>query len=35
LQLSKPYGSDYWNPDEQYRIIKETLDQIELADELG
>lgn len=35
LQLPKPYGSDDWNADDEHRIIKETLDQIELADKLG
>jgi len=35
LQLPKPYGKDDWDPDAEHRIVKEALDQIELADRLG
>jgi len=35
LQLPKPYDRDTWNPDDEHRIYKETLEQIELADRLG
>jgi alkanesulfonate monooxygenase SsuD/methylene tetrahydromethanopterin reductase-like flavin-dependent oxidoreductase (luciferase family) len=35
LQLPKPYDSDTWDPDDERRIIKEMLEQVELADRLG
>jgi alkanesulfonate monooxygenase SsuD/methylene tetrahydromethanopterin reductase-like flavin-dependent oxidoreductase (luciferase family) len=35
LQLPKPYERDTWDPDDERRIIKEMLDQVELADQLG
>ena len=35
LQLPKPYGSDDWDPEDDYRLFHEALDQIELADSLG
>jgi alkanesulfonate monooxygenase SsuD/methylene tetrahydromethanopterin reductase-like flavin-dependent oxidoreductase (luciferase family) len=35
LQLPKPYDKETWNPDDEHRIYKETLEQIELADRLG
>jgi alkanesulfonate monooxygenase SsuD/methylene tetrahydromethanopterin reductase-like flavin-dependent oxidoreductase (luciferase family) len=35
LQLPKPYGRETWNADDEHRIYKETLEQIELADRLG
>ncbi|MGE0545209.1 MAG: LLM class flavin-dependent oxidoreductase [Dehalococcoidia bacterium] len=35
LQLPKPYDKDTWNPEDEHRIYKETLEQIELADKLG
>lgn len=35
LQLPRPYDKDTWNPDDEHRIYKETLEQIELADKLG
>jgi alkanesulfonate monooxygenase SsuD/methylene tetrahydromethanopterin reductase-like flavin-dependent oxidoreductase (luciferase family) len=35
LQLPKPYDADQWHPDQEHRIVKEALEQIELADRLG
>jgi len=35
LQLPKPYDADQWFPDQEHRIVKEALEQIELADKLG
>ncbi|HEY7269891.1 MAG TPA: LLM class flavin-dependent oxidoreductase, partial [Dehalococcoidia bacterium] len=35
LQLPKPYGSDTWDPEQEHRIYKDALEQIELADKLG
>jgi hypothetical protein len=35
LQLPKPYDKDTWNPDDEHRIVKEALEQVELADRLG
>ena len=35
LQLPKPYDSDQWDPDQEHRIFKDALDQIELADQPG
>lgn len=35
LQLPKPLDNDQWDPDDERRIIKEALDQIEFADRLG
>ncbi len=35
LQLPKPYGQEDWDPDDEHRIVKEALEQIELADQLG
>ena len=35
LQLPKPADADTWDPDAEYRIFHEMLDQVELADSLG
>ncbi|MDP6606737.1 MAG: LLM class flavin-dependent oxidoreductase [Dehalococcoidia bacterium] len=35
LQLPKPYGADGWDPEDEHRIYKDALEQIELADSLG
>ncbi len=35
LQLPKPYDADQWHDDQEHRIVKEALEQIELADKLG
>ena len=35
LQLPKPYGADQWDPEDEHRIYKDALEQIELADSLG
>lgn len=35
LQLPKPYDKDTWNPEDEHCIVKEALEQIELADRLG
>jgi alkanesulfonate monooxygenase SsuD/methylene tetrahydromethanopterin reductase-like flavin-dependent oxidoreductase (luciferase family) len=35
LQLPKPYDAEQWHPDQEHRIVKEALEQIELADKLG
>ncbi len=35
LQLPKQYGEETWDPEAEHRVIKEALDQIELADKLG
>jgi alkanesulfonate monooxygenase SsuD/methylene tetrahydromethanopterin reductase-like flavin-dependent oxidoreductase (luciferase family) len=35
LQLPKPLDSEQWHPDDEYRLIQETLEQIEFADKLG
>jgi alkanesulfonate monooxygenase SsuD/methylene tetrahydromethanopterin reductase-like flavin-dependent oxidoreductase (luciferase family) len=35
LQLPKPYGAQQWNEDDEYRIVQEALEQVELADQLG
>ncbi len=35
LQLPKPLDNDQWDPDDEHRIIQETLEQIEFADKLG
>jgi alkanesulfonate monooxygenase SsuD/methylene tetrahydromethanopterin reductase-like flavin-dependent oxidoreductase (luciferase family) len=35
LQLPRPADKDQWNPDDEHRIVQETLDQIEFADKLG
>ncbi len=35
LQLPKPYDNDTWDPDDERRIIREMLEQVELADRLG
>jgi alkanesulfonate monooxygenase SsuD/methylene tetrahydromethanopterin reductase-like flavin-dependent oxidoreductase (luciferase family) len=35
LQLPKPLDSDQWHPDDEYRLVQETLEQIEFADKLG
>jgi alkanesulfonate monooxygenase SsuD/methylene tetrahydromethanopterin reductase-like flavin-dependent oxidoreductase (luciferase family) len=34
-QLPKPYDADDWPPDAEHKLLKEALDQIELADQLG
>ena len=35
LQLPKPYGAEDWDPEDEHRIYKDALAQIELADSLG
>ena len=35
LQLPKPLDSDQWHPDDERRLVMETLEQIEFADKLG
>jgi alkanesulfonate monooxygenase SsuD/methylene tetrahydromethanopterin reductase-like flavin-dependent oxidoreductase (luciferase family) len=35
LQLPRPADKDQWNPDDEQRIVQETLEQIEFADKLG
>ena len=35
LQLPKPLDSDQWHPDDERRLVLETLKQIEFADKLG
>ena len=35
LQLPKPYDRDTWDPDDERRIIKEMIEQVEFADRLG
>jgi alkanesulfonate monooxygenase SsuD/methylene tetrahydromethanopterin reductase-like flavin-dependent oxidoreductase (luciferase family) len=35
LQLPKPYDKETWGPDDEHRIYKEALEQVELADKLG
>ncbi|MGE0541794.1 MAG: LLM class flavin-dependent oxidoreductase [Dehalococcoidia bacterium] len=35
LQLPKPYDRDTWHPDDERRIIKEMIEQVEFADRLG
>ncbi|MCH8970128.1 MAG: LLM class flavin-dependent oxidoreductase, partial [Planctomycetes bacterium] len=34
-QLPKPYDADDWDPDQEHRLFKDALDQLELADKLG
>src|SRR3989441_7288384 len=34
-QLPKPYGKDQWDPEQEHRLLKNALDQVELADSLG
>jgi alkanesulfonate monooxygenase SsuD/methylene tetrahydromethanopterin reductase-like flavin-dependent oxidoreductase (luciferase family) len=34
-QLPRPYDSDDWDPEDEHRLFKGALDQIELADKLG
>ncbi len=34
-QLPKPYDADDWDPDQEHRLFKNALDQLELADKLG
>ena len=34
-QLPKPYDSEQWDPDQEHKLLKNALDQIELADSLG
>ena len=34
-QLPKPYGKDQWDPDQEHKLLKNALDQVELADSLG
>ncbi|MCI0890394.1 MAG: LLM class flavin-dependent oxidoreductase, partial [Chloroflexi bacterium] len=34
-QLPKPYDSDQWEPDAEHKLLKNALDQVELADQLG
>ena len=35
LQLPRPADKAQWNPDDEHRIVQETLEQIEFADKLG
>jgi alkanesulfonate monooxygenase SsuD/methylene tetrahydromethanopterin reductase-like flavin-dependent oxidoreductase (luciferase family) len=35
MQLPRPLDSDQWHTDDEYRMVKETLEQIEAADRLG
>src|SRR5919205_1611630 len=35
MQLPKPLDQEQWGPDDERRIVHETLEQIELADRLG
>ncbi|MGI8553944.1 MAG: LLM class flavin-dependent oxidoreductase [Dehalococcoidia bacterium] len=35
LQLPKPYDRETWDPEDEHRLYKEMLDQVELADKLG
>src|SRR5262249_19625055 len=35
LQLPKPLDSDQWHPDDEYRLVQETLEQIAFAHKLG
>ena len=34
-QLPKPYDNEQWDPDQEHKLLKNALDQIELADQLG
>ena len=34
-QLPKPYDAEDWEPDQEHKLLKSALDQIELADKLG
>ncbi len=34
-QLPRPYDKDQWDPEDEHRLFKNALDQIELADKLG
>ena len=34
-QLPKPYDAEDWEPDQEHKLLKNALDQIELADKLG
>ena len=34
-QLPKPYDADDWDPDQEHRLFKDALEQLELADKLG
>src|SRR3990172_7041730 len=34
-QLPKPYDDEQWDPDQEHQLLKNALDQIELADQLG
>jgi hypothetical protein len=35
MQLPRPLDSDQWHDDDEHRMVKETLEQIELADKVG
>jgi alkanesulfonate monooxygenase SsuD/methylene tetrahydromethanopterin reductase-like flavin-dependent oxidoreductase (luciferase family) len=35
LQLPRPADSEQWRPEDEHRIIQETLEQVEFADKLG
>jgi len=35
LQLPRPADKDQWNPEDEHRIVQETLEQVEFADKLG
>src|SRR5213596_1993494 len=34
-QLPKPYDGEQWDPDQEHKLLKNALEQIELADQLG
>src|SRR5213594_1790091 len=34
-QLPKPYDGEQWDPDQEHKLLKNALEQIELADSLG
>src|SRR5437773_5992508 len=34
-QLPKPYDGEQWDPDQEHKLLKNDLEQIELADQLG
>jgi alkanesulfonate monooxygenase SsuD/methylene tetrahydromethanopterin reductase-like flavin-dependent oxidoreductase (luciferase family) len=35
MQLPRPLDSDQWHPDDEYTMVQQTLEQVELADKLG
>src|SRR2546422_10749642 len=34
-QLPKPYGKEQWDPDQEHKLLKNAIEQVELADSLG